>query len=184
LVGLFVWCIFVHLFVCFRSIDRFQDVSFLIAPGAAAGGRLILSPTAASLRADASDVRLFSDAAKKAALRAKSAGATSPLVVVLGGGGDGMYRHAVDVALLSVLAALYVGLQARGERGGSVGLLVRLFVCGSACAFVCMCVCAFVCMCVCLCGSVCRNECLPGSLCLSSSFSDPADALIARRPVR
>lgn len=89
-----------------------KDVVLLIAPGAAAGSRLVLAPTASNLRGDTDDVRLFGDAAKKGIIRAKTAGAKAPLLVVLGGG-HAQYKNAVQVALLGALAGLYVGLQVR-----------------------------------------------------------------------
>lgn len=91
-----------------------KDVTLLIAPGAAAGGRLVLAPTASDLRGDADDVRLFGDAARKGVMRAKSAGAKAPLLVVLNASTDARFGCAVQVALLSALAGLYVGLQVRG----------------------------------------------------------------------
>ena len=87
-----------------------KDAVLLIAPGAAAGGRLVLAPTAYNLRGDTDDVRLFGDAAKKGMLRAKSASAKAPLLLVLGGG-QGLFQKALPVALLATLSAFYVGLQ-------------------------------------------------------------------------
>lgn len=90
-----------------------KDVTLIIAPGAAAGSRLVLAPTTSDLRGDADDVRLFGDAARKGVLRAKAAGAKAPLLVVLNPSTDARFGCALQVALLSALAGLYVGLQVR-----------------------------------------------------------------------
>lgn len=87
-----------------------KEVTLLIAPGAAAGGRLVLAPTASNLQGDTDDVRLFGDAARKGVLRAKAAGSKTPLLIVLGGIGE-QYKNALQVAILGALAGLYVGLQ-------------------------------------------------------------------------
>jgi len=81
-------------------------VSFLVSK-VAPGKRLIVSPLGRIDR-DQDDVRRFGDATRAGVLRAKAAGSTKPLVLLPPPSlYKANYPRAVEVALLSTLAALY-----------------------------------------------------------------------------
>lgn len=85
---------------------------------AAAGGRLVFSPTG-PLNREYDDVRRVADAAAKGVRRAVAAGATAPCVYlpasVAGAGGD--FAHALTVALAAALGAVYAPLSVRTFKG-------------------------------------------------------------------
>jgi leucyl aminopeptidase len=87
------------------------DCMLLIASGIA-GGRLIYAPTG-QLSRGFDDVRRFGDAAKKAIVMARDAGARNPLLVVSGVPEDDDFAHALEVAYLGACQALWQPLEAR-----------------------------------------------------------------------
>jgi leucyl aminopeptidase len=105
-----------------RAIDAQAGHAVIVIPAVdLPGGRVIWSPTG-PLGRDHDDVRAFGDAARKAAARARDAGARR-LVVIVGGAGDGgaeRYRLAAEVAVLELMAGLWAPLEAREARGEAV----------------------------------------------------------------
>jgi hypothetical protein len=89
--------------------------------------RVVLSPLG-SLTQDTDDVRVFGEAAEVAIKRALKAGAKTPLVILATepvsslqlASGDDRYQHALEVAMLGALRALYVPFQHRDfcQRSG------------------------------------------------------------------
>ncbi|UCE02226.1 MAG: leucyl aminopeptidase family protein [Candidatus Latescibacterota bacterium] len=100
-----------------RAIDAHVDeeVTLHAAP-ALAGGRLIVAPTGPLAR-DYDDVRRFADAGRKGIERARAAGAREPLLIVAGIPQNPSYEHALEVALLGSLAAIWQPLEAREALG-------------------------------------------------------------------
>eukprot|EP00047_Mylnosiga_fluctuans_P003066 m.227296 g.227296 ORF g.227296 m.227296 type:complete len:609 (+) comp11567_c0_seq1:63-1889(+) len=93
-----------------------DEVSLVVCPGAPKS-RLVLAPTG-PLNRDIDDVRRYADAAKQGFERALRAGAKTPAVLVTAPGNvfEDFSRYQ-EVAILSVLAANYVPLEAR--EGGA-----------------------------------------------------------------
>ena len=106
-----------------RSIDAaLCSGTHMMITEAAPGRRLILS-SVGSLDGDCDDVRLFGEAGTRAMKRALEAGAERPCLVVYGGG-EGVYLHALESATLGVLSALWCPLEAREQtRGASIEAL-------------------------------------------------------------
>lgn len=89
----------------------------LLVPGQGLpGGRLVASATGPLLR-DYDDVRRFYDAGKKAAVLARDAGVTQPLLLVAGVPDDERYAQAELVALLGFWQGLWQPLEAREALG-------------------------------------------------------------------
>lgn len=96
----------------FAKIDsRVGKQAVLVPFEKAAGGRVIFAPTG-ELNRYFDDVRRFSDAAKKAAVIAKSAGSVKPLLLVEQPE-DGRFENALEVAYLGLCQALWEPLEAR-----------------------------------------------------------------------
>ncbi len=95
------------------NIDqRLGNQAVLIHSSEIAGGRLIHSPTG-SLKKDYDDVRNFADAAKKATIIAKDAGAKNLLMVVSGVPNSSDYQFALESCYLGACQALWQPLEAR-----------------------------------------------------------------------
>lgn len=94
--------------------DFEENVHVLPAPELA-GGRLIFAPTG-RLDRDYDDVRRFGDAAAAGLVRARDAGARRPLLVLGEIPDSADFAHAVEVALLGALGALWQPLEAREAR--------------------------------------------------------------------
>eukprot|EP00048_Salpingoeca_helianthica_P015980 m.229754 g.229754 ORF g.229754 m.229754 type:complete len:538 (-) comp17822_c0_seq1:81-1694(-) len=97
-----------------QEIDATVGSSVALVPvDEAPGRRVILSPTG-PLNRDYDDVRRYADAAKSGLERALSAGSRRPCVVI--GLPENLpedFKHAQEVAVLSVLAAAHIPLEAR-----------------------------------------------------------------------
>lgn len=91
---------------------RLGNQAVLIHSSEIAGGRLIHSPTG-SLKKDYDDVRNFADAAKKATIIAKDAGAKNLLMVVSGVPNSSDYQFALESCYLGACQALWQPLEAR-----------------------------------------------------------------------
>ncbi len=95
---------------------RFASGVSLLAAVSVAGGRLVVAPTGPLTR-DQDDVRRFATAAAQGMRRARDAGARSPLLVIAGIPNDARFAHAVEVAGLGALGALWEPLEAREALG-------------------------------------------------------------------
>ncbi|GAB3018813.1 M17 family metallopeptidase [Bowmanella dokdonensis] len=100
-----------------QRIDaRVGQEAILLISSEIAGGRLIYAPTGA-LNRDYDDVRSFADAAKKAIVMARDAGARKPLLVVAGVPDSRLYQYSLEVAYLGACQALWQPLEAREALG-------------------------------------------------------------------
>ncbi|MFC4655195.1 MULTISPECIES: M17 family metallopeptidase [Rheinheimera] len=100
----------------FQQIDqRIGKEAVLCLTEVAPGQRLILSATG-PLNRDYDDVRAFADAAKQGISQAKSAGARSPLLLVLAPQSP-VYQQAKAVAYLGACQALWQPLEGREALG-------------------------------------------------------------------
>lgn len=100
-----------------RAIDsRFDGTLSLLPAPAVAGGRLVVSPTGPIGR-DHDDVRRFADAAAKGIRRARDAGARRIALLVQAPPADPRHNHALRVAALGALGALWEPLEAREALG-------------------------------------------------------------------
>ncbi|MEM7678440.1 MAG: leucyl aminopeptidase family protein, partial [Myxococcota bacterium] len=115
-----------------RSVDRRVgvDTLMLVAP-AVPGGRLVVAPTG-RLDRDYDDVRRIGEAASRGVMRARDAGATRPVVVLVGVPQQPVFQDAAAVAGLGALGGLWQPLEAREAQGHehvepvvSVGLLSK-----------------------------------------------------------
>ena len=100
-----------------RAIDnRFDGTLSLLPAPAVAGGRPVVSPTGPIGR-DHDDVRRFADAAAKGIRRARDAGAKRIALLVQAPPADPRHNHALRVAALGALGALWEPLEAREALG-------------------------------------------------------------------
>lgn len=99
-----------------RVDARIGQEPVLMVSDAIAGGRLIFAPTG-PLGRDYDDVRRFADAAKKAIVMARDAGARKPLLWVTGVPERQDYTHSLEVAYLGACQALWQPLEAREALG-------------------------------------------------------------------
>jgi leucyl aminopeptidase len=98
------------------AIDaRIGKETVLLLNEKAPGKRLVVAPTGPISR-DYDDVRRFFDAAKKAILEVKKAGAVNPAMAVFGANGE-LYSNALSVAYLGACQALWQPLEAREHHG-------------------------------------------------------------------
>ncbi|MDF2176804.1 leucyl aminopeptidase family protein [Aliiglaciecola sp. CAU 1673] len=114
-----------------RLDARIGKEPVLMVSSEIAGGRLVFAPTG-PLGRDYDDVRRFSDAAKKAIVIARDAGARKPLLMVAGVPDRQDYAHSLEVAYLGACQALWQPLEAREALGEkeiepveAIGLLAR-----------------------------------------------------------
>jgi leucyl aminopeptidase len=96
--------------------EGLTDTTQLIAAQGIAGGRLVLAPVG-SLDRDGDDVRRVAEAARSGVERARSAGATAPLIVIGKLPDDPELVNAPAVGALGALAGLWEPLEARDVLG-------------------------------------------------------------------